>query len=265
MMFVLFGAIIATYILFSSFIVFVVKKLKKNKRQYYKGMNIISTSQLLYRIKGNSRTLATIAILSATTITTMGTAASFYYQSLIKTREQVPFDYAYNHKQYKDIDSEIESIISKHKDNKLKNKIQVEFTDVDIKLPNISKLSNSVDNSATIVSAISESDFKKINSVLDNKFNFELKDNEIAYFPMFFSPGIMRDFQGEKAKINLDGKSVELTVAKFSKKPLIPTYMTNEIVVVKDVLYNKIYSQDKSLTISLFNVEKFFRCRKTYK
>lgn len=260
MMFVLFGSIIATYILFSSFIVFLIKKSKKNKRKYYKGMNIISTSQLLYRIKGNARTLATIAILSATTITTMGTAASFYYQSVIKTREQVPFDYAYRHNEYKNIDNEIESIINKYEDNKLKNKIQVKFIEKDIKLPNIVKIAGSSDEmQEASISIISESSFKEIDKALNNKFNFELKKDEMAYFPQFFSPALMRKFEGEKAIIDLDGQSKELTVAKFSEKPLIPIYMTNEIVVVKDELYNKLYSEDNSTTISLFNVENYLK------
>jgi len=36
------------------------------------GINLISTSQLLYRMWGNARTLMIIAVLSATTLTVVG-------------------------------------------------------------------------------------------------------------------------------------------------------------------------------------------------
>ncbi|MEN6461420.1 MAG: ABC transporter permease, partial [Syntrophomonas sp.] len=66
---VLFMVIAGTYGLFHSFMVFVIRMSKKNLSRYYQGMNLISTSNFMYRIKSNATLLATIAILCATTLT----------------------------------------------------------------------------------------------------------------------------------------------------------------------------------------------------
>jgi hypothetical protein len=54
--------VIGTFMLFSSLTLLINKLSKKNKRRYFKGINMIGTSQLLYRIKASARTLATIAV-----------------------------------------------------------------------------------------------------------------------------------------------------------------------------------------------------------
>ena len=54
---------------------------RNNKNRFWNGMNMIGVSQLLYRIKGNARTLTIIAVLSATTLTAVGTAYSFHYSN----------------------------------------------------------------------------------------------------------------------------------------------------------------------------------------
>ncbi|WP_318240999.1 ABC transporter permease [Ureibacillus galli] len=77
---ILVTVILGTYLLFSTFTVYLFKLLRKNKHHFWNGINIISTSQLLYRLKGNARTLTIIAVLSATTLTAVGTAYKFLLQ-----------------------------------------------------------------------------------------------------------------------------------------------------------------------------------------
>ncbi len=77
-MITLIAVVIGTYLFFSSFTVYYLKVKRNNKKFHFKGLNMISNSQLLYRIKGNSRTLATITILIATTLTASGVSISFY-------------------------------------------------------------------------------------------------------------------------------------------------------------------------------------------
>lgn len=65
-----------TYLFFSSFTLYVLRKLKDNPNHIYKGVNLLSTNHLMFRIRQNSKAMATIAVLSATTITTLGTSLS---------------------------------------------------------------------------------------------------------------------------------------------------------------------------------------------
>lgn len=77
--FILFLVVFGTYFLFTSYTVIVLKKIRSKREIFYSGINIINISQLLYRVKGNAKLLATIAILSATALTAISTVAAGYY------------------------------------------------------------------------------------------------------------------------------------------------------------------------------------------
>ncbi|MBC2055564.1 ABC transporter permease [Listeria booriae] len=76
---ILVTVILGTALLLSNFLPFLLGQIRKNKRIFYNGTNIISNSQLSFRIASNARTLAVIAILSATTLTAIGAIGSIYY------------------------------------------------------------------------------------------------------------------------------------------------------------------------------------------
>ena len=70
--------IVATYLLFNAGITVFLQLLKKNKRYYYQPNNLISVSNLIFRMKKNAVGLATITILSTMVLITMSAATSIY-------------------------------------------------------------------------------------------------------------------------------------------------------------------------------------------
>lgn len=64
----------ATYALFSSLSIFILKARRKNKRYYYKQKNFFSISNLLYRMRTNAVSLATITILCSGVIISLATS-----------------------------------------------------------------------------------------------------------------------------------------------------------------------------------------------
>ena len=70
--------ILGTYLLFNAGITVFLQILKKNKRYYYQPNNMISVSNLIFRMKKNAVGLATIAILSTMVLITMSAATSIY-------------------------------------------------------------------------------------------------------------------------------------------------------------------------------------------
>lgn len=65
---VLIIVIIGTYLLFTQFSVFFTTILKKNKPVYYKGINMISLSQIIYKLKDNAKVMFITSILCGITL-----------------------------------------------------------------------------------------------------------------------------------------------------------------------------------------------------
>ena len=85
--------IFATYLLFNAGITVFLQLLKKNKRYYYQPNNLISVSNLIFRIKKNAVGLATIAILSTMVLVTMSAATSIYNGSENMKKLMYPHDF----------------------------------------------------------------------------------------------------------------------------------------------------------------------------
>lgn len=98
-MFIVLGLVISgTYGVFFYFLDFFMKQLKKRRKSYYRGHNILTISNIAYRIRNHAYTLATIAILSAMTIVALGMAVSMFYNFHAEAKESYPFTYVYGHK-----------------------------------------------------------------------------------------------------------------------------------------------------------------------
>ena len=98
--------IVATYLLFNACITVFLQLLKKNKRYYYQPNNLISVSNLIFRMKKNAVGLATIAILSTMVLVTMSAATSIYNGSENMKKLMYPhdFDVKGQHVEVEDLD-----------------------------------------------------------------------------------------------------------------------------------------------------------------
>ena len=71
------ATIFATYLLYATFTVFMLKA-QRNNKSFYKPKRFLSVSGLLYRMKGNAISLASISILSAGVIISLSTTIAIY-------------------------------------------------------------------------------------------------------------------------------------------------------------------------------------------
>jgi len=85
--------IFGTYLLFNAGITVFLQILKKNKRYYYQPNNMISVSNLIFRMKKNAVGLATIAILSTMVLVTMSAATSIFKASENFKKVMNPHDF----------------------------------------------------------------------------------------------------------------------------------------------------------------------------
>ena len=85
--------ILGTYLLFNAGITVFLQILKKNKTYYYQSNNMISVSNLIFRMKKNAVGLATIAILSTMVLVTMSAATSIFKASENFKKVMNPHDF----------------------------------------------------------------------------------------------------------------------------------------------------------------------------
>ena len=86
--------ILGTYLLFNAGITVFLQLLKKNKKYYYQPNNMISVSNLIFRMKKNAVGLATIAILSTMVLVTMSAATNIMAGGEFMQRVMSPHDFS---------------------------------------------------------------------------------------------------------------------------------------------------------------------------
>ena len=230
--------VIGTFMLFSSLTLLIIKLSKKNKRRYYKGINMIGTSQLLYRINASARTLATIAVLSAATLTAMEVSSSFYYDLSVDLEKNYGFTYAYASNDAS-LDKQVEDIISRYPENKIIASVNMNFAKVNGQWPDFQ--SESVNK--TIPAGfyiISESNYDEIARARKLKDRIKLlNSNEAVVFGQILNFTSKYDYAGKTITISGNNDNLPLNVVGFKDYSLPNSGMTRYAVVVRDEVYNK--------------------------
>lgn len=240
--------IVGTYLFFSCFVISVIKYYKKNKNLYYKGTNMIGISHLLYRIKDNARTLATIAILSATTLTFMGITSSFYYDFQTKQDIKYPFTYSY-YSNDKNIDKKVESIIAKYPKNKLINSTHIEFITLKGTVFNVTDKVHSQDETTFYI--ISQDMFNKISKIKGIKDRLNLKNpNDTILFDEYYKGTFLSSYKNKLVTTIINNKKTALKIVDFKSHPFVNEYMTGLVLVVNNNMYNEIYNKENIYRIN---------------
>ncbi len=242
------GLVIAgTYGLFNSFMVLVIRLSRKNKDKYYRGMNLISVSNLLYRIKSNATMLATIAILSATTLTAVGMSFGFYHDINKEVNQNNPFSYVYM-QQGKDLDEKVDHTIGKYQGNKLLHSAEIEYTELHGKI----RITNQ--EQSYKFTLVSESSFNQL-AAIKGWDKLILNNNDEALF-MHVSY-IQGDFKDKYALLESTEKNGDkLHIVDVRSTTLTNSYETWSTLVVKDEAYGRLTKNLKSQTLRVLVVDK---------
>ncbi|MCT4599027.1 MAG: FtsX-like permease family protein [Vallitalea sp.] len=240
--FIVLATVIAgTYGLFSTFLVFLLKQLKRRKKIYYKGNNLLAISNVAYRIKSHTMILATIAVLSASTIASLGSVDSFYYDFKTNEKELYPYSYIYENKG-EELNNKVIEAIQNNEDNKLLGSNVINRAEIEAKL-NYNFKDNFVNEyfgSLRKYDIISNSKYNEIMKVRGLNNEVTLGDNECA---LTFSTTTY--FNLNKAKGNTidlvmgNEEKRELYIAKVYKQSMFRLHYDNSYIVVSDNLYNE--------------------------
>lgn len=230
--------IFGTYWLFGAFFSMIMRYIIGKKRILYNGTNIVSISSIVFRIKGNYKTLATIAILIASTITAFGTAAS------IKSNTKIEFDlpYSFSYIMEGNGQDEVEAKADKYISDAKHNILLKEKTNF-IKIDDL--VTRASDKEAIIIRA---SDFRRIISDLKVKAfedivkKSELNSGEVIYIQR---PKVLMNGQATKKNDEVKFGDLTYSIKMSTRVPLLGGILNIPCLVVNDAEYEKIKANYK--------------------
>ncbi|MDB0439417.1 ABC transporter permease [Clostridioides difficile] len=238
--------IIATYLFFSQFSVYFIKKLKMNKGFYRRNTNMLWISNLIYKVKDNARIFFLITITSAVAFTAIGTVYSFWKDVKRQINLIYPNTIYYS---TMTLHNDANKPDSKEKDRERMSFIENKLKKEDINYVRINGEFKTVfpKKSDFNVRIIKESKYLEITKNIGvNPINFE--DNECISLLASELPG------NNKVKENVIIGGRSLKVAKQVEECVMPAYYKN-MYVVKDNFYESIKSKFIIDRFSAFEVK----------
>ncbi|WP_057766854.1 ABC transporter permease [Cytobacillus praedii] len=245
---ILVTVILGTYLLFSTLTVYLLKLLRKNKTHFWNGINLISTSQLLYRIKGNARTLTIIAVLSATTLTAVGAAYSFYYNNRSNAELANPNSMMFIAKD-KNVSNQIKERISRDKDHKIIYHMSVPTMMMDADITNLHSKFYSDEMEYSI---ISNKTFNQLAKSQNREESLSLKGNEAAALEAGYSKDFSPKYVGGTISLKANNHSENITFKELKKYNVLNLQTAGITVVISDELFSKLANG-----INLVNMEAY--------
>lgn len=242
--------ILGTYLLFSTLTIYLLKISRNNKKKFWKGINIISTSQLLYRMKGNAQTLTIIAVLSATTLTAVGASYSLYYNNKSNAELANP-----------------NSIMFINTDNQTTNKVKelvskVEKQDI-IYHQVIPTLQMKVDTTSlnskmgpveAIYTLISNSTFNELAELQKREDQLSLKKNDAAVLDVGYYEGLSPEYVGASIPLNGVSQSEDIMFKKLLKYNVLNVRTANITVVISDELFTQLEKETTPINMEAYGL-----------
>lgn len=239
---------------------YVIQKLYQNKHFFYNGSNMIGITSLRFRLKKNASTIAMIAVLSATTLTIIGSMSSFYVRALGNINEENPSSYQVRSMTAKN-EKEIIQTINTDKNHQLKSLLKTEMVRATLEYGDI--YNKNGEPREMIHPVVSESEYNRIAAKQQRNFvqPRELQYGEAillgknAYFARkeIQDKWLSREMTVKTDKPNAI-KISPIKVIDFREFSIFNTGISYETLVVSDEYYNDIKKFSNPELVGMFNI-----------
>ncbi|MER1986477.1 MAG: ABC transporter permease [Solibacillus sp.] len=199
-----------TYLLFHSVTVYVLSKMKNNTRWAWRGLNLMTASQMLYRIRGNAKTLTLIAVLSATTITAGGAVFGLYYNVDQDTSRYMPNTFMWQG----------EALDIKTEDTFIQQAVETKTLQMDVA------------EMTYEYTFLSESTYNKL-AEIHGLQQVDVQDSELFLIDPYYDERFSQDYTNLKLPV----QNQSLIVKDFSVNPVLNTSFIYLSAVVTDELF----------------------------
>lgn len=247
---ILLTVILGTYFLFSTLTVALLKLSRTRKKSYWKGMNMIGTSQLLYRIKGNARTLTIIAVLSATTLTAVGTSYSFYYNNRTNAELANP-----NSMMFIATDDgsvrKVEDLIANSADHKLRYHESVPVLEMNADISGLESVFYDGEMAFTI---LSEHDFNQLADAQSRDEKLSLQGNDVVVLDPSYMEGMSPEYVGKTITLKDKQQQQQVTFKAMHKYNVLNQRAVYITIVVSDEIYGKLQPKAITNTLEVYSI-----------
>lgn len=222
--------IVSTYFIFTQFSIFTIKVIKSNRNFYMNKTAVLWVSNLLYRIKDNSRMFFLIAITSSVVFTSIGGVTAFWMNKEDKVKKNFPQAFFYSEKS-----------INKNRVDFIEDSLKRDGHDYTKEQGTIKFVFPEEDTVA--LHAISQSTYNNLAKSLGEK-EVNIKDNE----------ALLSTPHNSIKRKNILTNNMEIKVIGKLEKRIVPAYY-DDVYVLSDYDYKKIQGSE-SLFIA-FNVKDY--------
>lgn len=229
--------IVGTYLFFSQFTVFVLNIFKKNKKYYMNKTNLLWISNLVYKVKDNSRLLFLNTMLLSGTLVAISALSTVVATQLDDAKSMYPYILNLTSSDNNKAESEQIKIIEDtlHEDG-------YKFNKTHFKILNIG-------NSRQYV--VRNSEFNRVGKKLGID-NVELKENETSIIPRFDTTKY-RD--GLKEINSLKVGSEDLKVKGIASNRITDVGMMDSLLVINDNMYSKLEKDKNNVTFNIIGYD----------
>lgn len=219
--------IVGTFLFFTQGLIFILKKLKNNRKVYMNKTNVLWISNLVYKVRDNSRLLFIMTILLSGTLVAVSTMSTLVANQLDDTKSKYPFVIQYLSRDYnKDKDTQV---------NLIEETLKSNGYDYDETVFNFI----SIGDSNKFV--LSQSEFNKLAIKLDLE-QVSLKEDETVIVPRYTDAKYKRNLNSMK---EFEVGTNKLKVKAIASNKIFAMGYGESIVVVNDSVYN-ILEKDSS-------------------
>ncbi|MCV4230672.1 ABC transporter permease [Virgibacillus sp. LDC1] len=249
---ILMTVIIGTYLLFSTLTVTLLKLSRNNKNRFWNGMNMIGVSQLLYRIKGNARTLTIIAVLSATTLTAVGTAYSFYYSNASSAQQANPNSMMWiSRDRDSSMTKRVDELIDSTPHHELLYHVSVPVLEVDA---DVRGLSEAFLHDIQTFSIISQHDFNELAKAQGRKDTITLRREEVVAMDPAYFEGISPAYVGSTVTLKQNKQEQQITFKELKKYSVLNMGTVYSTMVVSDELFTQLEKQTNTFMLEAYGL-----------
>ncbi|WP_228441229.1 FtsX-like permease family protein [Novibacillus thermophilus] len=237
------GIVGGTVLLFSSLVVVLLKTARKRKRSYYKGMNLVGVSNLVYRIKGNARLLSVISLLSAAALCAFSVGLGMYFTFEKTTRLAAPFSYMYV-AQDDAFNQKVDEIIRGDEAHPVVAQMTIPVLQTKGSSSDSDILSEKVlQADDTPLKVISIEQYNRAAEVLGFPALDPINEDEAVMIRPMYTDYEWSDYAGETVSVDLPAQSITLAIAGMTVERVVNWSYPDVMIVVADGTYDKIKAQ----------------------